>query len=380
MGTGIGIGLGQGIAGYLGPTFGWRVPFLVVSIPALITATLIVIFVKEPERGKRERSVEEQEIDDGTNFERIDHLSLADMGASDSSTAISHNKIKKSSMDLNFSFDHDPTDSWKIIEKGKYVIQQCYNGLRYTFQATCLLFRSKTFFLLLIQGIPGCIPWGIVNSFLTDYLAQEQGMSVEVRVNDHCTVNSDFVLTHFSKINIKGATSVNMMFGVGVFLGMAVGGALGNRLYSLSPAHPSVLAGSTTILGCIPFLVMLNNITSSSNFATIFIITMSAGLLTGIAGPIVKGTVMNVTDPRHRGQAFALTTTFDDLGRGLGPFIISRIISLFDGNRMRAFNTAVSAWIICGLLNLMVYFTVIEDENKVNLRLNAIQLSTDYVT
>jgi hypothetical protein len=44
-------------------------------------------------------------------------------------------------------------------------------------------------------------------------------------------------------------------------------------------------------------------------------ISLVAGALSAITGPIVKSTLQNVTQPQMRGMAFALLTTFDDFGK-----------------------------------------------------------------
>ncbi len=35
LATGIGLACGQGIAGFVGPAWGWRWPFVIVSVPAV---------------------------------------------------------------------------------------------------------------------------------------------------------------------------------------------------------------------------------------------------------------------------------------------------------------------------------------------------------
>ena len=75
----------------------------------------------------------------------------------------------------------------------------------------------------------------------------------------------------------------------------------------------------------------------------------------------------NVTLPNTRGQAFALQTTFDDVGRGLGPVFVAMLIANF-GGRTVAFNFAVLGWILCGVFNLLLYFTVVRDEAAVQSR------------
>ncbi len=47
----VGAALGYLIAGELGSSHGWRAPFLVSAVPGVLIALLILLFVKEPERG-----------------------------------------------------------------------------------------------------------------------------------------------------------------------------------------------------------------------------------------------------------------------------------------------------------------------------------------
>ena len=42
---------GQGIAGFMGPSYGWRLPFVVVAAPGLCVAFLVWRFAEEPKRG-----------------------------------------------------------------------------------------------------------------------------------------------------------------------------------------------------------------------------------------------------------------------------------------------------------------------------------------
>jgi predicted MFS family arabinose efflux permease len=76
-----------------------------------------------------------------------------------------------------------------------------------------LLFNNKTALLLFVQGIPGCLPWGLVAVFMSDYLSDDCGMSVE------------------------SATIVVSMFGIGAFFGLLFGGGYGQYLYNRNKKH-----------------------------------------------------------------------------------------------------------------------------------------------
>lgn len=53
---GAGIAGGQLLAGFFGSSAGWRTPFLIVASPTIVLCGLILLFVQEPQRGKRARA------------------------------------------------------------------------------------------------------------------------------------------------------------------------------------------------------------------------------------------------------------------------------------------------------------------------------------
>jgi predicted MFS family arabinose efflux permease len=109
---------------------------------------------------------------------------------------------------------------------------------------------------------------------------------------------------------------VILVFGVGNFFGLLVGGSGGTYLYRRDKRYPALLAGGMAIASCLPFWVLLNKVHANSPPLLIGLVALSTGVLSGGTGPIVKATLQNVTMPQARGQAFALFNTFDDFGRG----------------------------------------------------------------
>mmetsp|Transcript_21732 Transcript_21732/g.50148 ORF Transcript_21732/g.50148 Transcript_21732/m.50148 type:complete len:181 (-) Transcript_21732:1259-1801(-) len=159
------------------------------------------------------------------------------------------------------------------------------------------------------------------------------------------------------------------MFGVGALGGQLLGGIGGRYLYTMHPRYPSLLSGSMAMIGCIPIWVLVNSASSSSSSSSSWweftvLISILAGLSAGVTGPIVKATLQNVTLPTSRGQAFAIFNTFDDFGRGLGPVFVAQLILRFKSRQM-AFNVGILGWVACGLLNLATYWTVAQDEDRV---------------
>ena len=158
IGTGAGISLGQGIAGFVGPTFGWRVPFLIISIPALLCAAAVLFTVEDPERGGMEQAVRE-------------HRRRRDAEENQSSS------IEMAPLDDQIMSAGDPTGRHNEI-----VIDSPEFDIRLHWATFLALLSTPTVLLALLQGAPGCVPWGIVNAFLNDFLSENRGMSVEVCV------------------------------------------------------------------------------------------------------------------------------------------------------------------------------------------------------
>lgn len=119
--VGAGLAVGQGIAGFVGPRLGWRAPFAIVAAPTTVLALLMLLTTQDPPRGRTEVALAEQ-FESGESFayeERLD---------------------------------------WKKVR--------------------CLL-STPTNLACIGQGVFGCIPWGMLLTFLNDYLAQEKGLGVQ---------------------------------------------------------------------------------------------------------------------------------------------------------------------------------------------------------
>ena len=207
IGTGVGISFGQGVAGFLGPTLGWRVPFLVVSIPALICAALVLFTVPDPERGSMEKVVirmrqypmESDGIgrDDG-NGDGIEMKSFK-YGDTDGvlHSQVSHRSIKRNQSESTQTQEEDERNEDRVTDESfsrqnSSKSGTCGQDWRSHFATILSLLSCPTVILTFLQGAPGCVPWGIVNSFLNDFLAEDRGMTVEV--SRHCCL---FVLHAF---------------------------------------------------------------------------------------------------------------------------------------------------------------------------------------
>merc|ERR1719330_2034614 len=71
--------------------------------------------------------------------------------------------------------------------------------------------------LIFVSGLFGCVPWAVLNTFMTDMLAVDK------------------------QLGVGHATAILLTFGFGGFVGSVVGTVLGDFLYSRRKRLPSLL-------------------------------------------------------------------------------------------------------------------------------------------
>ena len=123
----IGLTSGQTFAGLIGPRYGWRLPFLIIPIPAIICAVLLMTTTKEPQRGGQEEIV----------------------------LALTNNKA-------------DGETSYNVQTSSEKI----------TIPKLRQLFRTPTVLVFFIMGFPCCIPWGVISVYLNDYLSSNRGFTI----------------------------------------------------------------------------------------------------------------------------------------------------------------------------------------------------------
>jgi len=121
MTTVMGIGqiAGQLVGGYIGPSTGWRMPFVIVSVPTLIFLAVFFAAVKEPRRGAAEEGVD------------------------------------------------------SLVAQG-YLYPRSIR-----FRDYLGLFKIRTNLFLFLQGILGTIPWGAIPLFIVKFLNENKSLSIE---------------------------------------------------------------------------------------------------------------------------------------------------------------------------------------------------------
>mmetsp|Transcript_23667 Transcript_23667/g.35206 ORF Transcript_23667/g.35206 Transcript_23667/m.35206 type:complete len:1045 (+) Transcript_23667:220-3354(+) len=283
---GSGILLGQVFAGTVGDKYGWKVPFYVSGITSIVTSMMVVLFVSEPVRGGKEKVLQDM-IANGTKYDR--------------------------KLTLN-GFIHAMT-------------------------------KNKTNVILMLQGLFTNVPWGIIFTFLNDYLSQEQGLSV------------------------PASTFLVLWFGIGSALGGVYGGFCGawcvRRKRSLLPLFMAV----TTFAGIVPFLGLLDLKLNGPSLFAVFL-GLSGGCVANLPSVNVRPCILNVNPPETRGAAMTANNLMVNVARGAGPSLITLSQSFFGVSRQYSFNvTLITFWSITTLLLLILVKTLPDDQDAMEAEL-----------
>lgn len=275
MGLGVGIGqLAGGILGQADPINGWRTSFIVMSVPSFFFAFIYWLFCSEPKRGIMEAEFQNINVDD------LNHkLSLQDL---------------------------------KVI------------------------LQSKTNLGVFLQGIPGCVPWGVFFVFLVDYYETAYSLG-------------------------KAEASGLLTFAaIGIFIGTFLGGLIGQKLFNINRTYQPIFVMISIFLGIFPCLYLLHA-GSVVNSPVFILVNIFAGMVITFPLSNVRSILINANSPKNRSAAFALYNLTDDLGKGLGPALSAIILTLIP-DRTTALSVSILFWIPCGLFWLPIIFNFKKDE------------------
>ena len=181
------------------------------------------------------------------------------------------------------------------------------------------IFGNASNLLLLWQGFSSSLPWGIIMVFLNDYLAQE------------------------CQFTVKEATFMVSCFGVGCALGGVLGGVVGQVLYERNRVYLPIFMALSTIIGIVPFVLILHvPLQNAHGFVSIFL-TMSGGCLANLPSVHLRPMLLHVNLPEARGVVLTVATMWITLGRGLGPSMVTAMMRFLDVDRTSAFTISVSS-------------------------------------
>ena len=178
--SGLGLSLGQGLAGFMGTAFGWRAPFaLVGALGWAVTALLTFALELRAEPAEPAQPAE---------------------------PASAQPSRQPASTPLNEPSSPRPSSRVSLMK--------------------------PTVLCICLQGITGCVPWAVIGTFMTDYLATNVHMGV------------------------PSATAVLFSFGIGCTTGTVTGGKLGQYLYKKDKRLQGWLMAATVWGGMLPMFCL----------------------------------------------------------------------------------------------------------------------------
>ncbi|WP_210409348.1 MFS transporter [Leptospira fletcheri] len=282
LAMGLGVGVGQLVGGILGesdPENGWRLSFVYMATPSFLFMAVYALFCEVPRRGGSEKE-----------FMQTDNSSESDV--------------------------------------------------RLTWQDIKILFANKTNIGIFLQGIPGCVPWGVFFTFLADYYEHDYG------------------------IPKASAAGLVTFAAIGIFAGTFFGGVIGQKLYNRNKSSMPIFCAVMVLIGTAPSIYLLHAGREALNPSFLWI-NVATGFIISVTGPNVRALIMNVNPPKNRAAMFSLYNLTDDLGKGLGPAMAAIILG-FVADRSTAFTIAVLFWIPCSLLWSIILSNFRKDEESVH--------------
>ena len=194
----------------------------------------------------------------------------------------------------------------------------------------------RTNALVILQGLFGCLPWGMILTYLNDFLSQNKGLSEQTATlvggwvsgghyrEERCVCVWGGYVEHEVAVEMAGRWVVRgeagsgdgcgcspppllillsprsphphatcdppqvlLVLGLGGAVGVVGGGALGQALYNRRKWSMSVFIGGCTVLGVLPLYYIVNADVKASPALTV-VMALLAGGLSGTVGPNMR--------------------------------------------------------------------------------------------
>ncbi len=284
--SGIGILGGMILAG-LYARVDWRLPFIIVSLPAIASGLLFLIVSRGVKLGMGEPEVKEM-------YEK------------------------------GFEYSYR-------IKLGEFAL-----GVKST----------PTILFIILQGIPGTIPWGVIVFWAIAYMNVRWGLTESL------------------------ATLIVMTAGLSMVIGNIIGGILADKLKDMGLVYSrlwislvGILIGLSMTIAFVsyPYPYGVNDISAIIPLALLALLLFN---FVSWAGPNVQAIISEVILPEHRGTFIAIFNITDSIGKALGPSMGAFLIGFYKGlgyNTSEAYYlaliTASMAWLLCAMFWLPMFKT-----------------------
>ena len=225
----VGAALGGLMAGVVGPSYGWRLPFTIIAVPTLACALLVRLLLADPRSQQKAKKRREEPVNEafqawmagaeargaGLSMEDLDlskfqkvfqvRSNVLVFAQASHLDSICHVHIRIICMYVYHIYTYVLYVSY-IIKKTLRTFPGIFS-LEHMYGPTGLISHvdeSRS-----AEALPGCIPISVIVTFLADYLATDQGMAVEA------------------------STAITAVFGLSCLCFGVTGGFLGQKLWNL---------------------------------------------------------------------------------------------------------------------------------------------------
>ena len=168
---------GQAVTGRLclrtGSAWGWRWPFVLVALPALGVAAIMLVTTREPPRGGTEAALSVRSCRARTPC--CVQRPCARGDASAAGLPCSAGRLARRAVQQPGSL---------VLTRGSCCAQKAYASgdfqysERISLRKAAGLARTRSNLAVVLQGLPGSLPWGVLITFLNDFLSQQKGLTV----------------------------------------------------------------------------------------------------------------------------------------------------------------------------------------------------------
>lgn len=279
---GAGLFVGQAVVALLGHT-SWRTPFFCVAALNLLAAGLVACTVEDPARGACEDAAEAR--------------------GAQPTLAVS-------------------TAGLKRLARSVLV--------------------SRTNGLVLLQALPGGIPWGVA-------VASLHGMLLgDLRLSVHRTLTAEAVL------------------GASAFAGAVLGGLAGESACRADRASLPVLGGVLNVARVLPAALLFSWPhlfgpigDQALALCAFYPLLAASGILATMSSPVLGTMLLNVNLPETRGLVAAGCAFLDDLAKGIGV-VLTTVVA--HKHHTSLLGTSLVLWALCGFLLVLARESCAQDE------------------
>ncbi len=192
--------------------------------------------------------------------------------------------------------------------------------------STAALLRRPGNLLLVLQSLPGNLPWGLLPFWLIAFFREHR------------------------QLDAAEATLLWETLGIGAALGSMLWGAIGDRLWRSAPARVPLMCGGVTLLGVLTMAALIHHPPADPTLRAA--LGLLAGLLISVVGPNVRAMLINTNAATERGRVLGGFGLLDTLGRGAGPLVGGLIVTGSGGGMLAAMNVALLCWVVAASLLL----------------------------